>query len=81
MARGSKGNMNDKRGPSKLHLSRILCASPRIDDTLLAKALMLWGMASLEWLYTSTGSVVCGRGGLSGIFTEGLPGYLAYRTI
>ncbi len=70
-----------KRGPSNQHLSRILRACSRIDDTLKVKALMFWKTASLEWLYTSTGSVVGGHGSLSIFATEGLPGYLAGGTI
>ncbi len=71
----------DKRGPSKLHPSRILCALPRIDDTPKVKALKFGETASLEWLYTSTGPVLCGWGGLSGICTEGLPRNWTYRAV
>ena len=42
---------------------------------------MFWGTASLEWLYISTGAVVCGWGGLFGFGTETLPINLANGTI
>ncbi len=38
-------------------------------------------MASLEWLYTSTGAVVCDGGRLSGVGTEALPRRLAYGAV
>ena len=42
---------------------------------------MFWGTESLEWLYISTGAVVCGWGGLFGFGTETLPINLASGAI
>ena len=42
---------------------------------------MFWGMASLEWLYISTGVVVCGWGGAFRFRMETLPINLASEMI